>query len=458
MARPPSVSRKLLWSVAVPLVLFFGLTMLVLDIMFRDLTLQSQRDVLNQQLVALVSAADSTSDGTLQLNLQDPDSLFATPGSGHYAVVRTATGAIRWRSPSLTGVDLDFGAPIAAGATAMVQRELADGVRLMMLSRGLQWEYSRRRSEDLVFSVAASMEPYYQQLWLFRRTLFGWFALMTVLLLATLAWLMRRALEPVRRLEREIGEVEQGAREQLGEHYPRELTGVAGNLNALLSAERQRIARYRDTLGNLAHGLKTPLALMRAALGQGGDVRGNVDREIDRIAQIVDHQLQRAATGGAVTIGLKPVPVQAVANDLKSALQKVHAGKNVVMELRVAADAGFLGDRGDLIELLGNLLDNACKWCRRRVLLQVAMDARHSLQLCIRVEDDGTGIRGSDRERVLARGVRVDERAPGHGLGLAMVSDTVSIYGGTLEIEDSTELGGACFRIALPGRRVASGA
>ncbi len=441
-----------------PLVLFFGLTMLVLDIMYRDLTLQSQREVLNQQLVALVSAADSGRDGTLQIRLQDPDSAFSTPGSGHYAVVRTARGDIKWRSPSLTGVKVNFGTPIAAGATATLQQQLASGERLTVLSRGLQWEYSRRRSEDLVFSVAASMEPYYQQLWSFRRTLSGWFALMTVLMLATLGWLMRRALEPVRRLEREIGEMERGEREQLGERYPRELTGVAGNLNALLSAERQRIARYRDTLGNLAHGLKTPLALMRAALTQGGDVRGSVDREIDRIAQIVDHQLQRAAAGGAVTIGLAPVAVAPLAADLKAAMQKVHAAKGVAVELRVATEAGFLGDRGDLIELLGNLLDNACKWCRHRVLLQVAMDAQSPRRLWIRVEDDGAGIAAADRERILARGVRVDERAPGHGLGLAMVSETVAIYGGSLQIEDSVQLGGACFRIGLPGRRLAAGA
>lgn len=458
MPRPPSVSRKLLWSVAVPLVLFFALTMLVLDIMFRNLTLQSQREVLNQQLVALVSAVDSADDGELQIRLQDPDSAFSAPGSGHYAVVRTADSAIKWRSPSLTGVEVDFGMPVAAGATATLQRQLSDGVRLTVLSRGLQWEYSPRRSEELVFSVAASMEPYYEQLWSFRRTIFGWFALMTALLLVSLGWLMRRALEPVRRLEREIGEVERGDRERLGEHYPRELTGVAANLNALLGAERQRIARYRDTLGNLAHGLKTPLALMRTALSQGGDVRGHVDREIDRIAQIVDHQLQRAAAGGAATIGLAPVPVLPVATDLKSAMQKVHAGKGVSVELRVAAEAGFLGDRGDLIELLGNLLDNACKWCRGRVLLQVAMDARQARRLWIRVEDDGEGIAPEDRERILGRGVRVDQRAPGHGLGLAMVSDTVSIYGGTLEIEQSVPLGGACFRIGLPGRRLATAA
>jgi two-component system sensor histidine kinase PhoQ len=459
-AHVPSLSRKLVLSVAVPLVLFFGLTIAVLDGMFRNLAMQSQRELLEQELVALVSSADSTAEGNLGVRQPDPESSLATPGSGSYALVRNAAGEELWRSPSLAGVMLDVGPPIAAGTRASFMRQLRDGARIAVLSRGLRWEFAPGRSSDLVFSVATSMEPYYQQLWRLRQTLFGWFALLTVLLLAVLGWLLQRTLAPVRRLEREIGEVERGERERLGERYPRELAGVTANLNTLLHSERQRIARYRDTLGNLAHGLKTPLAVMRAALTQGSEQRATLDREIDRVAQIVDHQLKRAATGGGASLGQAPVAVAPLAADLRAALLKVHAARDLSIELHIAADAGFLGDRGDLVELLGNLLDNACKWCRHRVLLQAAIDLQRvrPLQLVLSVEDDGPGIQPADRERVLARGVRADEQAPGHGLGLAMVRDTVALYNAELQIDSSPQLGGARLELWLPGRSLPPGA
>jgi two-component system sensor histidine kinase PhoQ len=143
------------------------------------------------------------------------------------------------------------------------------------------------------------------------------------------------------------------------------------------------------------------------------------------------------------------VPVAPLVADLRAAMRKVHAQKDLIIETAVAPRAGFVGDRGDVMELLGNLLDNACKWCRGRVRLTIGLEPA---RLLIRIEDDGPGIAAADRGRVLARGVRVDERAPGHGLGLAMVADTVALYGGELSISDSTELKGARLDIVLPGR------
>ncbi|MDE2221292.1 MAG: hypothetical protein KGJ52_13040, partial [Gammaproteobacteria bacterium] len=242
----------------------------------------------------------------------------------------------------------------------------------------------------------------------------------------------------------------------LGEGFPRELAGVARSLNALLRSERARIARYRDTLGNLAHGLKTPLAVMRSALAGGPGQSATLDREIDRIAQIVDHQLQRAATSGGVTLGQQSVPVAPVVADLRTALRKVHSGKDLAIDTDVPADAGFAGDRGDVMELLGNLIDNACKWCRGIVRVSARLDPARPVErrLVLVVEDDGPGIAPADRGRVLGRGVRADERASGHGLGLAMVADTVALYGGELFIGESAGLHGARIEVALPGRPV----
>jgi two-component system sensor histidine kinase PhoQ len=195
---------------------------------------------------------------------------------------------------------------------------------------------------------------------------------------------------------------------------------------------------------------------MRQALHAEAAPQASIDREIGRMTAIIDRQLTRGA-GGAVTIGQSAVAVAPLAAELRTSLLRVHAGKDLVLELQVAPDAGFLGEAGDLTELLGNLLDNACKWCRQRVRLraQLAAGADHSALLLIAVEDDGPGIAPGDRARVLARGARADEQVQGHGLGLAIVHDTVAAYNGVLSVGDSPELGGALIQVSLPGRAVA---
>jgi two-component system sensor histidine kinase PhoQ len=298
------------------------------------------------------------------------------------------------------------------------------------------------------------MTPYEQEIWSFRRRLFGWFIGLMLLLLATLAGLLRWVLSPVRRMEREIHEVEEGRSEMLGGGYPRELSGVATNLNTLLIGERKRVARYRDTLGNLAHSLKTPLAVMRAALaGSNGSSQSVLNPEIDKMSGIIEHQLKRAAASGGALLGQAPVDVAPIVSELRVALLKVYARKDLSIELVVAPGSQFVGDRGDLTELLGNLLDNACKWCKGRVLFTTTVDGSFAARerLSLTVEDDGPGISAEDRAKIGQRGVRTDESVPGHGIGLAMVQDTVELYGGSLVIDAST-LGGARFALRLPGK------
>jgi two-component system sensor histidine kinase PhoQ len=455
MVAVPSVSRKLVLAVAVPLVAFCLLTLVVLDYLFRNLSDKAQRELVEQQLVSLVSAIEANSDGSIDVRVLDPESQLLTPGSGHYASVTDSSGASLWTSPSLAGINLDFGVPLTVGQRNYMVRTLADGTRLQTLSRGLQWEYIRGESREVVLHVAASSEPYLQQLLSFRRTMMGWFTLMTLGMLALLVWLLRWTLAPVRRLEAEIGEVEGGKRDRLGDGYPRELAGTTATLNSLLISERTRIARYRDSLGNLAHELKTPLAVMRAALRQEAAPAGTINHEIDRISGIVDRQLTRASSGGAVTVGQAPCLIAPVANELRMTLLKVRSAKDLTIVLQLQDQAAFVGDIGDLTEMLGNLLDNACKWCRSQVRLKAMIESSGSAsQLVLQVDDDGPGIEPADRERILQRGVRADERAEGHGLGLAMVSDTAALYRGQLRVSGASDLGGARFELILPGRLV----
>jgi two-component system, OmpR family, sensor histidine kinase PhoQ len=445
-----SLSRRLLVSVSVPLALFFGVMMVVLDSGFRVLSQRSVDEVLDRQMVSLIAAAEPQANGSYAPAPHTLDPRLETPRSGLYAQILSPQH--EWRSPSTAGLDADFGALLTGG-----QRDLTYGTfghdRVAIARRSIQFEDDPSGARSLTFSVAASLSPYEEQLWRFRRQLVGWFIGLMLALLVTLAALLRWVLSPVRRLEREIHQVEEGRTETLSGGYPRELSGVAGNLNALLVGERKRVTRYRDTLGNLAHSLKTPLAVMRASLQRGEEGAARVSGEIDRMSGIIEHQLKRAAASGGALLGAAPVEVTQVAAELRSALLRVYADKDLAIELAVAPGAQFIGDRGDLVELLGNLLDNACKWCRSRVRLTATSDehagARERLSLT--VEDDGPGISAEHRARVLQRGVRADESVPGYGLGLAMVRDTVDLYGGRLAI-DTSPMGGARFSLRLPGR------
>jgi two-component system sensor histidine kinase PhoQ len=444
-----SLSRRLLVSVSAPLALFFGVMMVVLDTGFRELSERSLRELLDSQMVSLIAAAEPQPNGGYAPAPHSLDPRLATPRSGLYAEIHSQHHL--WRSPSTAGLSSDFGALLVPGERNLAYAAFGHD-RVAIESRAIQFADDPSGKRTLTFSVAVSLSPYEEQLWRFRRELVGWFAGLMLVLLVTLAALLHWVLRPVRRMEREIHEVEEGRCETLGAGYPRELSGVATNLNALLLGERKRVSRYRDTLGNLAHSLKTPLAVMRASLSSSAPA-GPVGAEIDRMTGIIEHQLKRAAASGGALLGQAPVEVAQVAAELRSTLLKVYAGKDLALELAVAPATLFVGDRGDLTELIGNLLDNACKWCRSRVRLTASSDEsagpRERLNLVI--EDDGPGISAADRARVLERGVRADQNVPGHGLGLAMVHDTVDLYGGQLSI-DASALGGARFAVRLPGR------
>ena len=450
-----SLSRRLLLSLFVPLVVFFGVTMFVLDASFRDVAQRSLRDSLDAQIVALIAAAEQQPDGSFEPEAASPglETRLQIPGSGLYAQIQsTEPGDVPWRSASAAGTFIDFGPPVAAGEKRYLPAD-AQGTELEIASRGISFEDEAKIRRNLTFSVASRLDRYYEQLWRFRRELFGGFFVLTLVLLATLGLVVRWVLSPVRRLEKEITAVEEGTRESLGGGYPRELTGVATNLNTLLIGERNRLVRYRDSLGNLAHGLKTPLAIMGTVLdGIPQEQSRVITSEITRMAAIIDHQLKRAASGGAL-LGQAPLEIEPLLIDLRVAMLKVYASKDLLITLAVQPGALFVGDRGDITELLGNLMDNACKWCKGQVKVAVTLDltADPKQRLLIAIEDDGPGISEADRARVLERGVRADERVPGHGLGLAMVRETVDLYGGRLAIERSM-LGGARISLALPGR------
>ncbi len=442
-------------SVFCVLVLFFGLTVLLLDMLFRDAAERGLREVIDAQMVALIAAADP--DGPESVTPTAVlETRFETPGSGLYAEIRSASGESIWRSQSTIGTDVQFGPPLEPGERSFFFTHIeGTPIRLAVASRGILWENLHGESARFTFSVASSLEAYEEQVSSFRHQLVGWFAGLALLFVATLAVLIRWLSQPVRRLEREIKEVEAGTRERLNDEWPVELVAVTSNLNALLDAERTRVKRYRDTLGNLAHSLKTPLAVMRQSLRVSDASARNaaLNGEIDRMTGTIEHQMNRAAASGGVLLGQAPVDLAPVVAELRSALLKVYGNKDLLFKTEIEPGAQFIGDRNDITEMLGNLLDNACKWAKANVRIEasIAPAAQSRSALSIVIDDDGPGIREADRAKVLQRGGRADEAIPGHGLGLSMVHDTVALYGGSMLI-DASRFGGARFELKLPGR------
>ncbi len=452
-----SLSTRLLVSVSILLALFFGITSVVLDTVFRESSRQTIRDRLDLQVWALMAATEELADGRLVPATQLLDSAFLGPNSGLYGQIHVDDGSTPWVSPSLLGATLSFITDVQPGQPKFGERTLSNGTPVLTLSKGFMWGFADGRTHNVVYSVAVSMAPYYEQLRQFRISLFGGFAALSALLIVSLAFLFRSVLKPLRRVETEIEQIEAGTLTELASNYPRELVGVTDNMNTLLRSERERMGRYRNTLGNLAHSLKTPLAVIRNLLSSAElrDIPAarQLDEQVGRMDDIVKYQLKRAAASAGMTLGTAPVPLQEVVQPLITTLQKVYFERRIACEVQLAPDCGFLADKGDLMELVGNLLDNAFKYCREQVKISAnplpVPDSRRA-GLVITVEDDGLGISPEQRQHVLKRGTRLDERAAGQGIGLSVVRELAELYRGTVEIEAS-ELGGARIIVRLLG-------
>jgi two-component system sensor histidine kinase PhoQ len=451
-ARAPSLVNRLVLALAAVSVLMTGAAALALDALYRNLALDARRDVLDAQVIALVATAELESPGKLApTTVAEPR--LTTPGSGLFAEIRDQQGRTTWRSPSTLGTGLSLSARPAAGERLVERVTLPDGTRVLAFSLGVSWEAGLERPETFVLSAAESLGPYYRQLARVRSWLLAGASVLMATLVVGLSLGLRAGLKPLRRLEREILEVETGRRDSLDGSWPRELEGVAQNLNGLLEGGRARVARYRATLGNLAHSLKTPIAALKSMTTSGQVEPEAIGAQLERMQSIVEHQLRKAVLAGAGS-SVASVALGAPLADLAGALAKVYRDKQVSCTIEVPEGLAYPIDPGDLMELAGNLLDNAFKYGRKRVMLRGRADERPDWRrsgVTLEIEDDGAGIEATDRARVLERGVRVDETVAGQGIGLAAARELVDAYGGTIEIGVG-ELGGALVRVRLPGR------
>ena len=444
-----SLSSRLLLAVSLLLLVFFGATIVVLDSAFREAGEQAERDILDGQLITLLAAADPNDAGELVMPVVMPEPRLGSIGSGLYAELRENGDTTVWRSDSSLGLEIPFGLPPESGPPEFSYLTLEDGTPLMSMAISVDWELANGDLRPYSFYVAESLDSFNAQLAAFRRQLFSWFAAVALIMLLAISLVMRYVLSPLRQIEDEISEIEGGQRETLTEGLPTELDRVARNMNLLIGSERGRSERYRQTLDNLAHSLKTPLAAIRAVVSDHPEQTGGdkIEEQVERMNDIVRYQLRKPAALVSDGFGVGLVDIQNQLDRLIDGLRKVYRDKAPTIEVSVAQDAAFRGDTGDFLELAGNLIDNACKWCESRVRVTVKVPEGGGMQLF--VADDGPGIPEEAADLLLKRGMRLDESAPGHGIGLAVVKDIAAAQGGELAI-GKADLGGAEIRVTIP--------
>lgn len=436
--RSLSLRARLLGVSATVLLAFVVLTGAVLDRAFRDSADAAQGERLEALLYLLMGALDVAPDGRLMMPEPLPEARLALPGSGLYAAIVEGDGSRQWTSGSTLGLEIPFARGLAPAERRNDVQIATDGRAYRVVSQGVRWAVGDT-PRALSFSVAAPLAAREAEVRAYRQSLWGALAVMAVLLLAALIAVQNWGLGPLRRLARRLAAIEAGDATEVGGRFPAELAPLADNLDRVLRRERAQLERYRGALGDLAHSLKTPLAVLRSGGAADPDELGE---QLERMENIVQYQLQRATTAGA-SQSAPPLPLAPLVARLLATMAKVHADRRLALDHRIADTLQARIDEGDAMELVGNLLDNACKWARSAVRVRAE---RREGGLLLVVEDDGPGI--ADPARLLGRGQRGDETTPGHGIGLAIVRDIALAYRGELRIGRAAD-GGARVEVWL---------
>jgi two-component system sensor histidine kinase PhoQ len=453
--RPFSLAARAALATGFVLAAFLGVVGLTLTRTNADSALKGLQDRLQNFVVAYLAGTEVGRSGKVLMPDTPPDPSFSRPGSGLYAVAIGDNG-FKWESASAIGRDFSFLRPLPPGEGQFVGPVDTRMGRLYYYTYGVALDTAEKKSVHLTFMVAQTEDQLEGRNAVFRRSLVFWLASLGVMLILLQLLLLRWSLQPLRKVANEMSRVERGEREHLGDQYPAELTGLTERIDAFIDSEREQRVRTRNTLADLAHSLKTPLAVIRSGLESPSGETGLRDQTLEQVRkmdELVAYQLARAATSGRQTFATTAIPIAGHAEDLVQSLEKVYAAKNVLCEFDIDDNAAFYGEQGDLLELMGNLLENAFKWARHQVLLVVKMRpvaGRQRPGLWLSVEDDGPGIDDDKIESVLQRGVRGDERVQGHGIGLSIVQDIIRAYGGELTVDRSPEFNGARFSVKLP--------
>jgi signal transduction histidine kinase len=404
---------------------------------------------LRSHLDQLIANIELGADGVPRVRADLSDPRLRKPYSGLYWQVDGVgdAKAALLRSRSLWDAVLSVPADTLVNGETHVHRiDGPDASRLVMAERVIRPAEQPERMLRLI--VAADERGMTDPVREFVGLLASALAVLAAGLAAAVVLQVAVGLAPLRRLRRALGAVREGRTRRLVGEYPRELQPLVDELNTLLHNDAEVVARARTQAGNLAHAVKTPLAVLaNAAVREDSALARLVSEQVATARRQVDHHLARARAAAAIQVPGLRTPVGAVLAGLVRVMERVHAERDLHIDVApVDGGVAFRGEEQDLQEMLGNLLDNACKWASSRVLVQVRADAG---RVVVNIDDDGPGLAPAEREAVFARGVRADEQIPGSGLGLAIVRDLARLYGGDVSL-DASPHGGLHVALTLP--------
>jgi len=440
-----SLRLRLMFGSAVLAVLFMLALLPALRSAFLIALEQSMENRLAADASTLISAA-RTDDGKLSMPNKLPDEEFDIPNAQLLGFIYDRQANLVWRSRAAQDIAVPYLPQYDGGANRLLRIEDRRGVEFYVYDV----EVDLLRGESAAFSIV-TMQPASDTQALYRgfmQQLYLWLGAALLLLLGLLWFGLTWGFRSLRRLRKELDDVESGSRERLSDEHPSELLRLTGSLNRLLDSERQQRERYRHSLDDLAHSLKTPLAVLQgaseviAAKPENREQTRILQRQIERMSQQIGYQLQRASLRKSGLVRHR-VPLAQVVGSLCEALDKVYRDKQVTVQREFDPCLEIPMERAALLELMGNLLENAYRLCLGQV--RIRADIAHDVCELV-IEDDGPGVPVDQRERILRRGERLDTQHPGQGIGTAVVKDILESYDGELFVEDS-ELGGAAFRV-----------
>lgn len=430
------------------LTVFFGLVAVFLGQGFRDSAEEALRERLQVQIYSLLSSAEINNAGQLKMPDYLPEPRFINPGSGLYGFIQQKTNQLIWRSPSAIGLDIITPPPLKVGESLFS----FDKHGRYVLHYDVIWQSITGIEHEYTFTVAEDAQYVRNQVEQLQETLRVWLAFIGVVLVTIQFALLRWSLKPLRSIATDLEAIERGRKTYLDGTYPSELKGLVGNLNAFISIERAHLERYRNNLADLAHSLKTPLAILRGCAESFSANTETVKEQISRMDDIVEYQLHRAAAKGEHK-AIKSADLPLIINKIIASLNKVYLDKGITITAAMPEACLIYCEEGDLYEIVGNLLDNACKWCKNQVKISVSLNVRNNrrnFSVQIQIEDDGPGIPPGKFNEILKRGVRADENIHGHGIGMSVVYELVTLLGGKLEGGKSLNLGGMKWGVYLP--------
>lgn len=430
-----SLRLRLIGAAALGVALALAISGVVLARLFTQ-HVEARADAeLTTHLNQIVAALEIAPDGKVQVAVSPADPRFDKPGSGLYwQIVHDAATVLRSRSLWDTVLTLpDDNLP--QGAIHRHAVKGPDGSPLITLERGLVIGPDAS-PVPVRLTVALDRREIADAEAGFRAVLFRSLLVLGLALLAALWLQVQVGLRPLAALRRALNHVREGVRPRIEGGFPTEVQPLVHDMNALLDRERRNIERARERASDLAHGFKTPLtvlsAVTRELVDQGrADTAREIEAQVDIMSRHVQRELALARTVGSATVGRVAVPVRPVVERIIKALRRIASDRDLVWQIDIDEDARFPGDENDLLEVVGNLVENAAKWAATRVSIR-ASAIGDGLRLA--VADDGPGIPSGAEEEVLRRGRRLDEAADGSGLGLSIVTKMVETYGGSITL------------------------